>query len=553
VPAASARSAGASPSSASSSASPAAPAPTGTADSSAFDDAVRSAVRLLPPLRRVDRFKQHPVATQTRLLRSLLRQAAGTEWGRRYDFERLAQSPNVVRAYQDRVPLHDYDDIREDATRVREGASDVMWPGTITNFAVSSGTVSEGKIIPVSDEMIAYDRSFSVGTGLNYFAQTLDPSMFLGKHLTLPGRIEEDPNYPGTLVGEISGLLAENAPGFFSWIYQAVPNEVTFLPDWEEKLEAIAERTVDMDIRLLVMAPTWALTLFDKLVETYNERHRDRAASVADIWPNLQVFIAGGVPLRSYRDQLEARVADGVDFIETYGASEGFFSFQEHPGDTSMLLHLDNGLFYEFVPMDEKGDEAPTRHTIEDVETGVRYALYITSCSGLWSYDVGDVVVFTETFPHRITVAGRTSEMIDKYGEAVYGDEARAALRHACDATGAHVADYHVAPTTAADGETPGHEWLVEFERPPETLAAFETALDAHLQEVNRHYKIRREAGAFAAPQLAALPEGAFYDWLKATKDSISGQTKVPRMSEERDVADGIHAVVDARRIDTAE
>jgi hypothetical protein len=246
------------------------------------------------------------------------------------------------------------------------------------------------------------------------------------------------------------------------------------------------------------------------------------------------------VALRSYRDLLEAQIGADIDFVETYGASEGFFSFQNRLDDPSMLLHLDNGLFFEFVRMDEKDDPNPRRYTVADVEPGVRYALYITSCSGLWAYDVGDVVRFTETFPHKITVAGRTSEMIDKYGEAVFGDEARAALRSACDATGAHVTDYHVAPCVLHNGDVPSHEWLVEFETPPQDLDAFARAIDEQLQRVNRHYQIRREANAFAAPQISALPDGAFYNWLKATKDSISGQTKVPRMSEERDVADEI-------------
>ena len=513
-----------------------------------MDDLLRSALRQVGPLRRVEQFKQRPIATQHRVLRDLLDRASDTEWGQRYGFRDIARAPDVVAAYQDRVPLHTYDDLREDATRVREGAEDVIWPGRITNFAVSSGTVSDGKIIPVTDELIAKDRAFSMGTGFNYLVDTFNVQLLLGKHLTLPGRIEEDPNYPGTLVGEISGLLAENAPGFFSAIFQAVPNEVSFLPNWEEKLQAIADRTVDVDIRMLVMAPTWALVLFDKLIDTYNRRHGASVSTVGEVWPNLQLFIAGGVALRSYRDLLQDQIGIDVDFLETYGASEGFFSFQDDLDDPSMLLHLDNGLFYEFVPAEEQGSDAPTRHTIADVEPGVRYALYLTSCSGLWSYDVGDVVRFTQTFPHKITVAGRTSEMMDKYGEAVFGDEARAAIRHASDATGAHVKDYHVTSRTIESGDLPGHQWLVEFETRPGSVDAFAAAIDTYLQDVNRHYQIRREAQAFAAPRVDALPEDGFYEWLKVTKDSISGQTKVPRMSEERDVAEEILSVLGMKR-----
>ncbi len=513
-----------------------------------MDELVRSVLQWIGPLRRIEEFKARPVATQRSLLRRLLGRAADTEWGRRFGFAEIAEASDVVAAYQDRVPLHRYADIEADVERVRAGTADVMWPGTATNFAISSGTVSDGKVIPISDETIDQNRSFSVGAGINYLKESLNPSFFGGAHLTLPGRVEEDPNYPGTKAGEISGILAENAPGFFRTLYQAVPNEITFLSSWEEKLQAVAERTVDEDIRLLVMVPTWALNLFDLLIDLHNQRNNDTATTVGEVWPNLQVFISGGVALGSYRDLIEEKIGHDIDFVETYGASEGFFSFQDELDDPSMLLHLDNGVFYEFVPLDERGDDAPSRYTIADVEPGVRYSMHVTSCSGLWAYEVGDVVRFTQTFPHKIAVAGRTSDMIDEYGEAIYGDEVQAALKEACEATDAHVADYHVAPRRATNGEQPGHEWLIEFERAPDDVSTFEHILDEYLQEVNRHYYIRREGDALEGPHVSVLPEGTFYRWLRATKDEISGQTKVPRMSANRDVADDVLAVTEQNR-----
>lgn len=496
------------------------------------------------PLHTVRQFLADPVETQADLLRDLLRRAASTEWGRRFGFEEIAKAGDVVAAYQTRVPLHTYADFRADVERIRRGAADVAWPGRFAHFAVSSGTASAGKIIPVSREMLDKDRDFSVAAGLHYLATTARPQFLFGKHLTLPGRIEELPAFPGTWVGEVSGLVAENAPGFFRSIFQAVPNEVAFLPNWERKLEALVERTIDQDIRLVVMAPTWALVLFKLLLRRYNERHGTQATTVGEVWPNLQVFISGGVPLSSYRDLIAERVGlDGLDFVETYGASEGFFSFQTDLDDPAMLLHLDNGVFFEFVRMDELNDEAPRRYTIADVEPGVRYAPYLTTCSGLWAYALGDVVRFTQTAPHKILVAGRTSEMIDKYGEAVFGEEAREALRRACEATGAHVRDFHIAPRPATADVLPSHQWLVEFEQEPAGLDAFAEAIDAYLQDVNRHYQIRREARAFDRPEIVPLPQGTFYTWLKQTKKRVSGQTKVPRMSEEREVADGVLAL----------
>ena len=492
-------------------------------------------------LRSVRRFLNHPAETQRNLLKSLLSRASRTEWGRRYRFDEIARERDVVSAFQRCVPLHGYDEIRSDVERLRRGASGVIWPGTFKHFAVSSGTASAGKIIPVSREMLLKNRSFSMAAGLNYLGRTGNLEFVRGKHLTLPGRIEEDPRYPGTLIGEVSGLQAEFAPFVFRNFYQAVPNDVLFLPNWERKLRTIAERTVDMDIRSVAMAPTWGLVFFRELLKTFNQRHGTSAAAVKDVWPNLQTFFSGGVALSSYIDLLRQTIGDPpADFIETYGASEGFFSFMTELDDPSMLLHLDNGVFFEFVRMDELGSDNARRYTVEDVETDVRYAIYVTTCSGLWAYGVGDVVRFTGTSPHKILVAGRTSEMLDKYGEAVFGEEARAALHAACERTGATVRDFHIAPRPAELHRLPAHQWLIEFENAPFRLDEFAAALDEHLLEVNRHYQIRREARAFDAPEVVPLPEGAFYAWLKSTKGRISGQTKVPRMSEERHVAEGV-------------
>ena len=501
-------------------------------------------LRSLPPLRMIERFKSDPVGVQQRLLRRLLTRARDTEWGRRLGFEEILKERDVVAAYQARVPLRSYEELRADVDRVRRGEPDVIWPGRHLHFAVSSGTASAGKIIPLSKDMLNANKRFSVGTGLNYLLKSGDPSFIFGKHLTLPGRIEESEEYPGTLVGEVSGLQAENAPKFFSSILQAIPNEVSFLPNWERKLEAIADQSMEMDIRLVVMAPTWGLTFFQTLIERYNRRHGASVSSVGEIWPNLRVFISGGVALKSYRMLLDEAIGlPSIQFLETYGASEGFFSFQDQLDDPSMLLHLDNGVFFEFVPMDRLGDDNPPRLTVADVEPDVRYAMYVSTCSGLWAYGVGDVVRFTSTFPHRILVAGRTSEMVDLYGEAVFGEEARDAVRIACQATGARVRDFHLAPIFPTRDQLPRHEWLIEFEAEPPSLDLFAGEIDRYLQEVNRHYQIRREARAFESPVITTLARGTFYRWLQETKGRVSGQTKVPRMSEERAIADRVVAI----------
>lgn len=502
----------------------------------------------LPPLRRIGAFTSDPVGTQERLLRDLLERASDTEWGRRLGFREIAAARDVVSAYQERVPLHDYEALRGDVERIRRGEEDIIWPGGFKHFAVSSGTASAGKIIPVSREMLKKNRSFSVAVGFSYLNRTGNTAYLMGKHLSLPGRIEEDAAYPGTLVGEVSGLQAEFAPAFFKYVLQAVPNEVAFLPNWEQKLRTIAERTVDMNVRSVIMAPTWALAFFRELMQVHNDRNTRSVSTVGELWPNLQLFISGGVALSSYRDLLQETIGlPDLHFLETYGASEGFFSFQSEMNDPSMLLHLDNGVFFEFVRKDELDDPNARRFTIADVEPNVRYGLFVSTCSGLWGYAVGDVVRFSSVDPHKILVAGRTSEMLDKYGEAVFGEEARGALAFACERTGARVRDFHLAPRPLERSRPPSHQWLIEFEDEPPGLDDFAGAIDEYLSEVNRHYQIRREARSFDRPDILSLPRGTFYAWLKSTKGRISGQTKMPRMSEEREIADGVLAFVETK------
>lgn len=490
-------------------------------------------------------FAKNPARVQQALLRGLLQQAADTEWGRRYGFAEIARARNVVAAYQARVPLHAYSDFEEDIRRIRAGARDVIWPGGFQHFAVSSGTTSAGKIIPVSEDMLASNRRFTLAVGMTYLARTGNIGYLLGKHVALPGRIEEDPARPGAKIGEVSGLQAEHTPFLYRHILQAVPNEMAFLPNWEEKLHAVARRTAGMDVRCLVMVPSWSAVFFDELVRQHREQFGSAARTVADVWPRLQVFIAGGVALSSYRELLREKIAlPNLRFLEVYGASEGFFSFQNDANDPAMLLHIDNGVFFEFVRMDEIDNPDARRYTVGEVETDARYALFVSTCSGLWSYPVGDIVRFADTAPHKIFVAGRTSEMIDKYGEAVFSEEARHALRAACERTGARMRDFHVAPNFPSLDRPPSHQWLVEFERLPDSMERFAGAIDAYLNEANRHYRIRREAHAFELPDVVALPPGAFHAWLRETREQVSGQTKVPRMSERREIADSVLALL---------
>ena len=509
---------------------------------------VQFLLRNLPggPIRRIEALRRHPLDAQEEMLRSLLQRARGTEWGRRLGFEAILESADVIGAYQASVPLHDYEAFREDVTRIRRGEPDITWPGTFSDFAVSSGRASAGEIIHVSREMLTANRRFSMDLMFNYVALTGNARIGGGRFLSLPGRIEEDPAFPGTWIGEVSGLQARYAPAVVSRFYQAVGDDVLNEPSWERKLERIVDATIDMDVRTLAMVPTWALVLFERLIARKRERG-ERAESLLDVWPNLTVFFSGGVALSSYRAILEDQIGGrGIDFIESYGASEGFIAFQDEPSRRDMLLHVRNGVFFEFIPLDGGSDAG--RVSLRDVTTDVRYELAVTTCSGLWSYRIGDVVRFTGTDPYRLVVAGRTSEMIDKYGEAVFGDEVRAALRAASDETGAQVLEFHVAPSEPARNRIPRHQWIIEFEKEPADMEVFVRVIDAYLKEHNRHYFIRRDALAFDAPEVVSVSKGVFYEWLTEARDTVSAQTKMPRMSEERGVADGLLLSLDRQR-----
>lgn len=507
-------------------------------------DRFRSVVQSLLPSQwaRAATTRNDPVAVQREQLRRLLRRAQDTTWGQAHGYAELCRSPDCVRAFQDRVPLRDFATLQPYVERILAGEPDILWPGRIRNFAVSSGTASKGKLIPLSAAMLRHIRWASVRVALNYMRTTRNFDIALGSLLSLPGHVDLHPQYPSIRVGEMSGFIAESAPKLLARYWQAAPVHTFDPTNWNRKLDRVVACTLDTDVRAISMVPTWGPVLFNKLLTASKKRHQRTVESVHDVWPHLRVIFSGGVALSSYRDLLEDMLggSGSVDFIELYGASEGFFAMQMHPADEDMQLQLDTGVFYEFVPVDELGAATPQRYTVADVSPGVRYALYVSTCSGLWACGVRDVVRFTSTFPHRLVVAGRTGEMIDGHGERVFVEEAREALDEACAETDAHIADFHIAPYPVQREEVPTHQWLIEFYRVPTDIHAFSRTLDHALRRMNRHYRIRRVGGAFGAPHVQTVPRGTFYAWLTNTRDRVGAQSKVPRMRADRQVAEPI-------------
>ena len=498
----------------------------------------------LGPLHKVNRFLKDPVLTQEKLLRNLLRTASKTEWGKRYEFESLLQEKDLLEAFRSRVPMHNYQDFKADVNRIRDGAEDIIWPGAFRYFAASSGTTSEGRIIPISLDMLKCNKSFSFATALNYLNVYGKSGFLFGKHLTLPGWIEDD-RRPGTRIAQISAILTEYSAASVKY-WSAIDNSLGFIENWEEKMSKIADHVIKEDIRLIAIAPSWGQVLCREVIRHYNIKHpNNQVRTVGEIWPNLQVVMTGGVALSGYIEILRSQIGlEDVDFVETYGASEGFFSFQNDLADEAMLLHLDNGVYIEFVKSEEIFEDNPHRYLLSEVEVGVAYSPIVSNNSGLWAYNLGDIIEFSSLSPHKIKVVGRTTEMLDKYGEAVFGNEARTALNEACRITGAVALEYHVTHIDPGLTETPAHDWLIEFEKEPEDLSRFIEILDEKLKDAGHHYCDRREGMAFDKPRVKSIPLGSFYRWMQSSGKRVTVQSKVPRMKEERDMADAILAML---------
>ncbi len=517
----------------------------------------------------------------SRLLRRLLLRARGTAFGRAHDFAGAARERDVWAVFRARVPPQSFDSLAPWLARTHAGEADVLWPGVLRRFAVSGGTTgtttgatgAPAKLLPRSDAHLRLDVRFSRRAARPLLLLVLRglPS---ARVLALPGQIGPDPARPDALTGEVSGLVAHAAPVWARAVQAVAPSALDDSgPDllgWETRMEQAVEIALAQDVRLLVLVPSWAPVLFDLVRAAHRRRTGRTATTLRDVWPRLGGVVTGGVALASYRAAMEAMMGNDdrtvrgaahrpggpapVRFIETYGASEGFFAYQTgdaHDADGSMALDTDSGVAFEFVPAERAVGgiveaDAP-RLTVDAVEVGRRYVPLVSTASGLWAYAVGDVVRFTQAGPApRIVVVGRTREVLDRYGEAVYADEAAAALGAATREAGVAALHWHV----GADGRgaRPRHRWVVSLAASadreggrtgadPRALAA---ALDAHLRAANRHYAIRRASGAMAPPDVILVPEVAFRRYLVAARARVGAQSKVPRLRDDSEIVDAL-------------
>ena len=473
----------------------------------------------------IELFLKYPIDVQQELLLKLVNTAKKTEFGEKYDF-------SFIQNYNDfanTVPIQQYESIEPLIDRCRKGEQNLFWPTNIKWFAKSSGTTNaKSKFIPVSDEALEYCH-LKAGKDMLclYINNNEKTQMFTGKGLRLGGSSEvyQDKD---SYFGDLSAIITENLP---FWIdYSSAPSqEVALMAEWETKMEAIINETINENITSLVGVPSWMLVLLNRVLEKTGKDN------ILEVWPNLEVYFHGGVNFNPYREQYKKLIPKkDFKYYETYNASEGFFAIQDKNGSKELLLMLDYGIFYEFIPMDMYNGENSKAIPLSDVKKDINYAIIITTNGGLWRYLIGDTVKFTATNPYRIKITGRTKHHINVFGEELIIENAEEGLRLACEKTNASILDYTVGPIFMDGTKNGGHEWIIEFSKAPSNLGYFTELLDNALKSINSDYEAKRYHNmTLAIPKIHQARTNLFYDWLKE-KGKLGGQHKVPRLSNTR-------------------
>ena len=480
----------------------------------------------------IEYFKENPHEAQNDLLFELLQKAKDTEWGRKYDYASIKD----FKTYQERVPIQDYEQVKPWIERLRKGENNLLWPTEVKWFAKSSGTTSDkSKFIPVSNEALE-DCHFRGGKDMLsiYCNNRPDTEVFSGKGLVMGGSHSVSEFNSNSYFGDISAILVQNFP-FWAQLLRTPDLSIALMDNWEEKLDKIANATITENVTNLSGVPSWNLMLLKRILEMTGRKN------ILEVWPNLELFIHGGVSFAPYREQFKKIIpSDQMWYMETYNASEGFFGIQDQAHSREMLLMLDYGIFYEFLPLDELESENPRVLSIDQVETDTNYALLISTNAGLWRYMIGDTIQFTNTNPYRIQISGRTKNFINAFGEEVIIDNAEKALDAACQETGAVVSEYTAAPVFLEDNNSACHEYLIEFEKEPDDLDKFTKVLDKTLQNINSDYEAKRTADILLKKlKVTSLPKGTFFRWLKS-KGKVGGQNKIPRLFNNRKYVDEI-------------
>lgn len=480
----------------------------------------------------------NPEETQLKVLNRLISDARNTEWGRKFDYK-------SIRSYSDfrnRVPLQDYDSLKPYIDRVMKGEENVLWPGEIMWFAKSSGTTNDkSKFIPVSFETLD-ECHFQGGRDILtfYCSNVTETQLFDGKGLLIGGSHKVNSFNENSYYGDLSAVLMNNMPTWVN-LLKTPDKSIALMDDWEEKLDKMANQTINENVTNISGVPTWTLVLLEKLMNMRGLK------SIHELWPNLELYIHGGVSFEPYKKPFAHLLQGGsINYLETYNASEGFFGLQNDLSDNSLLLMPDYGIFYEFIKVSDLHTSShPPACLLGDVEVGENYALVMSNNSGLWRYMLGDTIRFSGVRPYKFSITGRTKLFMNAFGEEVVIENAEKAIAHACHVTDSKVREYTAAPIYLNSDKDAGHQWLIEFEQAPASMSEFTLALDNKLKEINSDYEAKRHKDiALKLPTVTTLPNNTFYNWLKM-KGKLGGQNKVPRLSNDRKLVDEIlHQIV---------
>lgn len=479
---------------------------------------------------RLNEIRANPIELQREVLKENLKKAAHTEYGRKFGFDEIT----TYEDFRNRVPVITYEEFEPEIERARKGVQDVFWPGRISWFAKSSGTTNaKSKFIPISKESLE-ENHFIGGKMMfaNYLENHPDTNIFKRKNLRIGGSSEIYQEYE-TKFGDLSAIMIENLP--FWTNFMNTPNrEISLMSDWDLKLDAIAKAAIKENVGCLTGVPSWMLVLLNYCLKKTGK------TNLHEIWPDLEVFFHGGISFTPYKDNYDAIAGKPMRYYEIYNASEGFFAIQDQPEIKDLLLLLNIGIFYEFIPIDGKALDARKAIPLQEVVSGKNYALVISTNGGLWRYMIGDTVRFKSVNPYRIIVSGRTKHFINAFGEEVIIENAQQALQAASAETGATIKEYTAAPIYMHDNEKGAHEWVIEFEKKPEDLEKFTEILDLNLQKINSDYEAKRYNNmTLKMPKIHMARENLFYDWMKE-RGKLGGQNKVPRLCNTREYLDSL-------------
>jgi hypothetical protein len=490
-------------------------------------------------IHQIELFMKYPHDVQEEWFQNLISTAEATEWGKKYDYKSIY----TVADYKSRVPISDYDDTKGYIDRMIKGEQNILWPSDIKWFAKSSGTTSDrSKFIPVSMEALE-ECHFQGGKDMLsiYCNNKPDNQVFTGKSVVIGGSSQINNFNTDSYYGDLSSILIRNLP--FWAEFKRTPNiEVTLNPNFEEKIEQIVQITSKENVTSLAGVPTWNIVMAKRILEITGKDN------LLEIWPNLEFYGHGGVSFKPYREQFKKLIpSDNMYYLENYNASEGYFGLQDCSDSEDLLLMLDYGIFYEFLPTENLDEEHPETLSLDEVEIGKNYALIISTNAGLWRYKIGDTIKFTSLSPYRFQISGRTKQYINTFGEEVIVDNADQALATACQKTNANVKDYTAGPIYFKDGEAGGHEWIIEFEKQPSDFQAFCETLDSSLREINSDYDAKRYKNmALTFPRIHNAPSDTFYNWMKS-KGKLGGQNKVPRLANNREYLDVLLEIMGKR------